>query len=382
LANESPSDGQSGPPVLVPAAGINAPPSETGAEALAKVRAMKKKKLAIVGFAPSSYKDAPFQFPEWEVWGLNEAYTLPGFSRADRWFEIHIRQEVDISTRDPNHIAWLRSRRDMPIYMIRSFPDIPMSVEYPLRQVVQKWGQYLTNSITDMILLGVEEGFETIGVWGVDMAQGGVWGQPSEYAEQRPSCEWALGIAQGRGIHVYIPPASDLLKSPGIYGWEGDGSQMRMKIRGRSMELQGRIQGLAQNLAVLDSNRIAALGENTFIDRLNAFLKDHPNPPQSQIDEFTTSMRAQITQAINTWVGQINTLSVQKHQLEGAADDCLYWLRKYVLPTFSADVIAGIDDIKRSPVLEEFAPKPEAPKTEPVITTPSQAPVEGAVAVQ
>jgi hypothetical protein len=175
---EAPSDGQAGPPILIPAAGINATPSETGAEALAKVRAMGKKKLAIVGFAPSSYRDAPFTFPEWEVWGLNEAYTLQGFSRADRWFEIHIRQEVDISTRDPNHINWLRSRRDMPIYMIREFKDIPMSVEYPLRQVVQKWGQYLTNSITDMILLGVEEGFETIGVWGVDMAQGGVWGQP------------------------------------------------------------------------------------------------------------------------------------------------------------------------------------------------------------
>ena len=153
-----------------------------------------------------------------------------------------------------------------------------------------------------------------------------------------------------------------------------DGSQMRMKIRGRSMELQTRIQGIAQNLAVLDSNRIAALGENTFIDRLGAFFKDHPDAARPQVEEFTTSMRSQITQAINTWVGQIQSMTVQKHQLEGAADDCLYWLRKYVLPTFSADVIAGIDDIKRSPVLEEWTKPAEPivppPTAEPVVAVP------------
>lgn len=365
---EQPSDNRTQIPVpgTIPV-GLNAPPSETGNEALAKVRAMRRKKLAIVGFAPSSYKDAPFMNPEWEVWGLNEAYTLPGFSRADRWFELHIRQEVDISTRDPNHVNWLRSRRDMPIYMIRQFPDIPMAVEYPIRDIVQHWGQYLTNSITYEILLAVEEGFETIGVWGVDMAMGGVYGQPSEYAEQRPSCEWALGIAQGRGIHVYIPPASDLLKAPGLYGWEGDGSQMRMKIRGRSIELQGRIQGLAQQLGVLDQNRIAAIGEATFADRVMAFYREHPNAPQAEVEKFCTDLKGQIVPQINTWQQQIQAMQVQKFQLEGAADDCLFWLRKYTLPTFAADILAGLDDVKRSPVLEDFSqPKAiEAPK-EPV----------------
>lgn len=349
---ESPSDGHI-PALGVPdAAGLIITPSETGAEALAKARAKKRRKLAIVGFAPSSYQDAPFTNPEWEVWGLNEAYTLPGFSRADRWFEIHIRQEVDISTRDPNHINWLRTRRDIPIYMIRQFPDIPMAVEYPIRDIVRKYGQYLTNTISYEILLGIEEGFETIGVWGVDMAQGGVYGQPSEYAEQRPSCEWALGVAQGKGIHVYIPPASDLLKAPGLYGWEGDGSQMRMKIRGRSIELHKRISGLAQNLAILENNRVAALGETTFIDRLTAFYKDHPGATQAEVEKFCADIKAQIVPAMQGWQQQTQALAVQKHQLEGAADDCLFWMRKYTLPTFAADTLAGIEDIPRSPVMD------------------------------
>lgn len=42
----------------------------------------------------------------------------------------------------------------------------------------------------------------------------------SEYEAQRPSCEFWLGVAQGLGIHVHIPPAADLLKTRFLYGFE------------------------------------------------------------------------------------------------------------------------------------------------------------------
>lgn len=42
----------------------------------------------------------------------------------------------------------------------------------------------------------------------------------SEYQNQRPSCEFWLGIAAGMGIEVYIPPENDLLKTRFMYGLE------------------------------------------------------------------------------------------------------------------------------------------------------------------
>ena len=62
----------------------------------------------------------------------------------------------------------------------------------------------------------------------------------SEYGHQRPSCEYFLGLAVGRGIEVEIPKTSDLLKSPFLYGIE-DGGVMRLKYEARLKELQERL---------------------------------------------------------------------------------------------------------------------------------------------
>jgi len=51
-------------------------------------------------------------------------------------------------------------------------------------------------------------------VYGVDMAVG------TEYAHQRPSCEYFLGLAAGLGIKVTIPDEADPLKTRFMYGFE------------------------------------------------------------------------------------------------------------------------------------------------------------------
>jgi hypothetical protein len=67
-----------------------------------------------------------------------------------------------------------------------------------------------------MIAMAVMEGYEEIGVYGVDMAQN------TEYDHQRPSCEYFLGFARGRGIKVTLPKTSDLLQCRWLYGFEDD----------------------------------------------------------------------------------------------------------------------------------------------------------------
>ena len=50
-------------------------------------------------------------------------------------------------------------------------------------------------------------------MYGVDMAQDTLLA--AEYSEQRPSCEYFIGLAEGAGIRVDIPGGSDLLGGAG-----------------------------------------------------------------------------------------------------------------------------------------------------------------------
>jgi hypothetical protein len=175
------------------------------------------KKVAILGFT-DSIKQAPFDDPTWEIWGLNELYLM--IPRWSRWFEIHSREVYEADKkRTSDHILALRAMT-CPVYMHQHYDDIPTSVPYPLPQVAElftnpgKGLPYLTNTISYMIALAILEGFTEIAVYGVDMAT------DSEYSIQRPSCEYFLGFAQGRGVKVSVPPDCELLKTDFLYGYQ------------------------------------------------------------------------------------------------------------------------------------------------------------------
>jgi len=208
------------------------------------------KQVAIVGFAPSSMRDAVHLFgnPDIEIWGLNQLYMafpeiLPGARPPDkrnvtRWFQIHHRHSYDQTiNRDHSHHEWLAQRREVefPIYMQNKEPDVPMSVEFPKDMIVEKFGNYFTNSISWEIALAIHEGFEKIYIFGVDMAQ------DSEYSFERPSVEYFIGIARGAGINVVVPEKSDILKTMWLYPFE-DSAPFRAKIEARRIELRERLQ--------------------------------------------------------------------------------------------------------------------------------------------
>jgi len=174
------------------------------------------KKVAIVGFADTR-NEAPYQDPTWEIWGLNDLHA--SIPRYDRWFDIHSRDNIDEDVKngrapaDKCGLGGLRAL-NVPIYMQDRYDDIPNSIKFPLQEIVDKFGNYFTNSISYMTALAIFEGYHEISIYGVDMAVG------SEYVDQRPSCEYFIGIARGAGIKVYIPPASDLCKTRFMYAFE------------------------------------------------------------------------------------------------------------------------------------------------------------------
>lgn len=190
------------------------------------------KKVAIVGY--SMTRDmAPYNDPEWEIWGLNDLYQhIP---RYNRWFQIHTANEVHrryLECPDSRH-DWdqhfeVLKQMECPIYMQEVHPEIPNSKKFPLEEMFDHFGEcftnpehakYFTNSISFMIAMAIYEGFNEIHVYGVDMA---TTFNDGEYSMQRPSCEFWLGMAAGRGIKLFIPDQSDLLKTRFLYGYEDE----------------------------------------------------------------------------------------------------------------------------------------------------------------
>jgi|TARA_R100001530_G_scaffold83109_1_gene57944 hypothetical protein len=204
---------------------------------------VKKKKVAIVGTAPSSWQLAPFGDPEWEIWGISAMHQhLP---RWDRWFEFHdldIFVDLDNGPMRPfkaayeGHLEWLGACKG-PLYVKELDPRVPHGKLFPWQELVTKFGRGgFTNSISWLVAFAIKEGYEEIGIWGVDMAQ------ESEYRHQKPGCYFFMGWAQGAGIKMTIPEQSDLFKIRALYGFEDNYSEFHAKCDVRKRELTERIR--------------------------------------------------------------------------------------------------------------------------------------------
>lgn len=204
-----------------------------------------KNKVAIVGTSPSSRHLAPYEDPEFEIWSLTCNYlNLP---RWDRWFEIHKLYAFEgKSPVVPGLLEWLAQQNNptQPVYIQESWPSVPNGVIFP-REEVQKafpfatQNKFYTSTIAWMQALAIYMGYTTIGIWGVDMAAEG------EYGEQKEGCAFWGGVAIGRGIELIIPKESDLMKSRLFYAYDNT-SPMDSKLLARQEELDHRMH-TAQN---------------------------------------------------------------------------------------------------------------------------------------
>ncbi len=190
----------------------------------------KPRKIAIVGTAEPHWRAAPFGDPEWEIWTCGGIFsTVP---RTDRHIEIHDKAETCKGWgQSPEHeeaarnVYWDWIREKGPAAVLKQrLPETPAASEYPLQEVLKAFpDRYFTNSVSYMLALALLEGCDELGLWGIDMALNGDPAVPesNEYARQRPSVEFYLGIACGRGIRVHIPAQSTLLKARRLYGFDG-----------------------------------------------------------------------------------------------------------------------------------------------------------------
>lgn len=187
-------------------------------------------KIAIVGSAPSSAGLAPYDDPEWTIWVCSPG-AIPFAKRFDAWFELH-RWGQDWLTKDFRaHLAALTC----PVYMIEPVEDVPTSVEYPKDKMLKAFGRaFFTSTPAWMLALAISMKPKEIGIWGIDMAS------DDEYIAQKPGCHYFIGKAKDRGIRVTVPPQSDLMRTPPLYGFD-EANPKLIKMQARHDELKERV---------------------------------------------------------------------------------------------------------------------------------------------
>lgn len=207
-------------------------------------------KIAIVGSAPSSIQLAPYDDMSWAIWCCSPgAYGVA--KRSDVWVELHRWHPAEPGRNQaPGTRPWFSSEfhfflKTHPLVLMTQVePSIPNSHAFPFDPLIRKYGRYCwTSSIAWMLALAIEQRPHTIGLWGVDMAA------TEEYAYQRPACQHLVGLAMAMGINIILPPESDLMRPPTMYGYS-DSKPRHVKMTERLNELNGKKQ---QVIAAIDA---------------------------------------------------------------------------------------------------------------------------------
>ena len=218
---------------------------------------MSHRKIAIIGTAPS-WQMTPWTDTSVELWSLNDAYNLPGFQRADAWFDLHPLNKfhfapeakpgerailyahqipVGYYVRPAKHLDWLATQT-MPKYLHPDFAkqlpaaaDWPNAHAFPKAEIEAHYGHYCTSSPQWMLALALLQGVREVHIYGIHLAT------ESEYIEQRPGFEFLIGGLLGPGKRtmtvkhglrryesadgvVVLPEASPVLSSKFQYAFE------------------------------------------------------------------------------------------------------------------------------------------------------------------
>lgn len=173
----------------------------------------RTKKIAIIG-CTYSHIHAPYFDPSWTIIAHPATRKLMPVE-PEWWFDMHPPGNFNKGKNwHMTYPSWLKSLQT-PIFMQRDWPEIPMAVAYPKTRVLAEFRPYFTNHVAWMIALAMTEDATHIGLYGCE------YKHEQERGQQRGSCEYWLGMFEGRGGHVVLPPGCSLLADPKeLYGYE------------------------------------------------------------------------------------------------------------------------------------------------------------------
>jgi hypothetical protein len=127
----------------------------------------------------------------------------------DHWFEVH----PDIERLRSGWLGWaIENQAHCELQELHS--ELEHSARYPIEAITKRFGRYFTSTAAYMIASAIHVGAKEIGLFGVNMST------DSEYMQQRPCCEYLIGLARGMGIEVFVSDGSPLTRCKWIYGYE------------------------------------------------------------------------------------------------------------------------------------------------------------------
>lgn len=169
-------------------------------------------RVVILGSASSSLRLIPWDEPDVEFWAGASFFKFhPNFaSLVTHWFEIH----PNIERLREEWLGWAVENQ-VRCYLQDKHSELENSQAYPIDEMVEQFGRYLTSTVAYMLALAISKGATEIGCFGVNMSS------DTEYFRHRPCFEYFAGLARGMGIRVHVAGESPLLQSSnGLYGYD------------------------------------------------------------------------------------------------------------------------------------------------------------------
>jgi hypothetical protein len=208
-------------------------------------------KIALVGSAPASVRNAPYADPSWRIIGCSPGvYGIA--PRVDEWFETHL-WEPGQTWFSPEYCQWLAALPDRGVKLWVGGPiaAIPGALQFPFDAVLAKFDPqhwFCSSSLFWMMARAIElieeeahaqqrtidPALDKLAFYGVDMAA------DSEYEMQRAGIHFMTYRAAAMGIEVGAPPESDLFTPRFRYGADEWTHSFR-KMRARRLELESRM---------------------------------------------------------------------------------------------------------------------------------------------
>jgi len=175
------------------------------------------RKVALLGGAEKTLRYAPWGDPSWTLWA-HASCRHRCKREPDALFDLHppeLWRNPERKFWDKAYERWLKQSH-LPIYMQERYPDIPGSIRYPFETMIAEFPKgYMTNHVAYMVALALMQGATHIALYGCH------YDADSEYGPQRGCAEYWMGVAEGRGAQVLIPPGCDLLGKPQLlYGYQ------------------------------------------------------------------------------------------------------------------------------------------------------------------
>lgn len=192
------------------------------------------KRVAIIGCA-EGWQDAPADVERWGITkilfetNLDVSFNMHGFDWAvDDWVRHYLfwighlygrnaiiakaKDRVQLFKRIKAHI----NERQIPLYTLKAYPDIPTSLAYPLKEVSAALGATCFSSTFDFaIAKATYDSYDAIDIYGIALSNA------SDYSYQLPTANHWVAYARGIGIEVNVHGESMIgqTKCGMIYGY-------------------------------------------------------------------------------------------------------------------------------------------------------------------